>query len=485
MGTINVTTTGVVISPYRRGQAVLLESGTAVYEKITHSLVSTTGFYIKELNIFIVYKMNIEKLKAWFPDYDVVEIPPYGMAFRHDIQMKPGFELRPYQRDVINKIISSNKYETFLNVPTASGKTVMGIWYSVFTKSRTLIMCFSTKILDQWKQSILQLTTAKEKNIAYFSTKLLDDILDGKKDVSNVEFFLTTPNMITSYAKNRGYDSLAEIMKKLQIGLKICDEAHRNIGAIVKLNALTSCKKTLYMSADFNRGSRYARDQFFNVFHHVQKVTLKDEEMQKMRHIVTIICRYNSKPDPIDRSTICKGQYKWSHIEYAKYQFNNNITESKVTKILNKILPEEEEHKPHYKTLILLYLIDHVESLYKTLSEMYKGRFTVGRYHSGMSKEEKQEALKCDIIVSIYGSFSTGVDVTDPEIRHVISTIPVDEVSINQSAGRCRPIKGRMSFLWVLYDQAFDFCSHNKSKISKYLINSKVLNVLEKDIEEI
>ena len=134
---------------------------------------------------------------------------------------------------------------------------------------------------------------------------------------------------------------------------------------------------------------------------------------------------------------------------------------------------------------MLCYLIDHVDAITSALSELYAGKMSVGRYHSNVSPDEKKEALNCDIIVSIYGSFSTGINVISPEIKHVISTVPVDEVTINQSAGRCRPINGQMSFLWVLCDEGFEYCIHNRSRISRYLVKSKIKTIIERKIEEI
>ena len=486
MGIINITTTGVTITPYIKGQVPEIEKMTSVYEKITHKWNPVSGFISRDGNgSFLTYKINESTLKKWFPDYKLISIPPYGKSFDNDIRMKEGFELRQNQLDIINELIGTNRKEIFLNIPTATGKTVLGVWYTVYLHQKTLIMCFSNKILQQWEEALLQFTNAKEDNIVKLTGDYLEKIYSDEVDMRKVDIFLATPNVFSIFVNKHGYLELSEIMMKMNLGLKIFDEAHRSLGMIVKLNALTSSRKTLYMSADFNRGSRYARNAFFNVFSHCYKISLDDNELEKLKHIVGIIVNYDSNPADVDITKIRRGSYKWSHTEYAKYQFNNDILWSKCVKIINKIYDSEPKTTPRYKILVLCYLIDHVDAITSALSELYAGKMSVGRYHSNVSPDEKKEALNCDIIVSIYGSFSTGINVISPEIKHVISTVPVDEVTINQSAGRCRPINGQMSFLWVLCDEGFEYCIHNRSRISRYLVKSKIKTIIERKIEEI
>lgn len=485
MGVINITSTGITITPYIKGQVEDLERSTSVYEKISHKWIPTSGFYDQENESFLTYKMSLDKLKGWFPGYEISYIPTYYKGMDGDICLKDNFELRQNQKDVISDLVGSKKPEIFINIPTATGKTVIGVWYSVFRHQKTLIMCFSAKILKQWEESILEFTNANEDNIVRLSSDYLEKVFNNEIDLSKADFILATPNVFSNYINKYGYEKLATVFTKLQIGLKIFDEAHRNLGMIVKLNALMSSPKTVYMSADFNRGSRYARNAFFNVFHQCYRISLKDDEMRKLKHIITVFVNYDSKPDAADITKIRRGSYKWSHVQYAKYQYESKVLESKCTKIINTILKSEPNITPRFKILVLCYLIDHVESLSETLSSIYEGKLTVGKYHSKMTAEKKEAALNCDIIVSIYGSFSTGINVINPEIRHVISTVPVDEVTINQSAGRCRPINGMSSFLWVLCDTGFEYCIHNRSRISRYLVGSKVKLTIQKNIEEI
>ena len=152
MGIINITTTGVTITPYIKGQVPEIEKMTSVYEKITHKWNPVSGFISRDGNgSFLTYKINESTLKKWFPDYKLISIPPYGKSFDNDIRMKEGFELRQNQLDIINELIGTNRKEIFLNIPTATGKTVLGVWYTVYLHQKTLIMCFSNKILHQFE----------------------------------------------------------------------------------------------------------------------------------------------------------------------------------------------------------------------------------------------------------------------------------------------------------------------------------------------
>ena len=484
--TIHLTTTGTMIIPYVKGQLPFLEKYTSSYEKITHSWNPANGFIAEDMEAFLTYKIPVSKLKAWFPDYEIVKhSASSSRSLPKEVKMNDDFELRELQKKPVTSLIATNKPEVFLNIPTATGKTVIGVFYSIYFNKRTLIVCFSTKILNQWKEAILSMTNVPEKSIKVLNSDYIHKVVNDEYDFSDDYFLLSTPQLFSMYSSKNGYADIMSFMTKMRIGLKIFDEAHRDLGAIVKLNALSSCEKTLYMSADLNRGSRYIKDKFFNVFGSVQSIQFSEDDMKKLRHILAVFVNFNSNPDPISITNVRKGKYNWSHIAYAKYQYDHSITSSKVIKLINKILSVEVQTKPRYKILVLLELIDHVDQLTEDLRDVFKGRVTVGRYHSKVSPEEKKETLECDIIVSIYDSFSTGVNVVNPEIRHVISTIPVNEVTINQSAGRCRPINGLNSFLWILCDTGFDYCVHNKSRVGRYLSKQKIKSVIEKDFDQL
>ena len=470
--TIIININGVYITPYVEGQCPDLERLCSHYDKKYHKRIYTSGFPISEENCFICHYISAERLKGWFPDYRIIRSSAY-LYTNMKCKLRSDVTLKDNQVDIMASLINNNSHEVFLNVPTAFGKTYLGVVYATHIQTKTLIVCKSLKILSQWKETIEKITVGNKNVVIHIKgSEILEEYLTNG-DPENHDFYLVTPATLSSFASKHYWFGFSELVDKLGIGLKIIDEAHLNIGNTVRINGSTNIYKSLYLSADATRGNREASEAFNDAFYYVPLLKLSSEEFEKLRHIIGTFITYDSQPTASDIMQIQGGYYNWSHTQYARYEWNRGITQDKIIDVLDEII-SANNNVLHYKTLILLYTIEHVEEFVEILQERYRGIFTVGKFHSKMKDDEKAESLKCNLIVSIYGSFGVGVDVVDPEIRYVISTIPIDPVNTNQAAGRCRPIKGLNSFIWMLYDTGFSYCQSKMTRVADYLKNSKI-----------
>jgi len=484
--TILVYQNGIAIYPYIKGQCPELENICSYYDNVYHKRNFTTGFPIEKDCCFLSHYVSLSKLKAWFPNYKVIRMHPFRRS-NMESRLKDTVKLRDNQVDIMTRLIGNKSREVFLNVPTAFGKTFLGVSFSLHLRTKTLVVCKSLKILQQWEKTIDKISTAGSSRVLHLSgSDVIKKLINGKLRYDDYDFFLATPATISSFAKSNSWYEFSSLIDDIGIGLKIIDEAHLNLGSTVKLNATTNIAHTLYLSADATRGNLNASRAFTDVFYNVPMLRLNDDEINKLRHIIATFVTYDSNPKAGDLMQIQGGKYNWSHTEYAKYQWNKGLTTMYICRIIDQILHANPDGV-HYKILILLYTIDHTDSLTSYLAERYKDIFTVGRFHSKVDDDEKEATLLSDVIVSIYGSFGIGVDVVDPEIRYVISTVPIDMVNTNQVAGRCRPIEGLNSFVWMLYDIGFTYCQAKMNRVANYLKGSKVKDmfVLKMDDKEV
>lgn len=470
------TNTGINIQDYSQGENTDLEFATSYFEKNQHKLVPVSGFYNKPDETFLTFKMPHEKLRVYFPGCNIVQKNTSKFRKIANIVLD-NFELRENQKSVISQMMQVKGSEMFVNIPTATGKTVLGVYYISLNKMVTLIICPSATIMDQWIATLKKMGF-DGRYMILGSRKELSDIYNDKINYE-ADVYLTTPMLLTTYGNKHGFEKLGKILEKLEIGIKIIDEAHRNLGATVRINAVTSMFKTIYLSADFYRASSYTRKQFFEVFYHVPIIKMDPDEMEQLKHINAIVYSYRTHPSMVQVATITsQGKYKWSHWAYAKYEFNQGTIIEKIDKIIDKIIASaENSNKPPYKILILTMMVEHTDMLYEHLLERYGSIRSVGKYHSKLTEEERYQGKQQSIIVATYQAFSTGVDIVMPNIQHVISTSPVDVITHNQSAGRCRPIEGEESYYWILEDIDFSFCSHNIDHAVKYLSKSRIKNI--------
>ena len=477
MKEIYITNTGVMVDGYLPKDNIELEKATSFYEKNQHKYVPVTGFCDTKDVKFLTYKMPESRLREYFPKCHFNRIGVSKFKSIADVDLGD-FQLRDNQKTVISQMLNIKTPEMFVNIPTATGKTVLGVYFITLMKVVSLVVCPSATIMSQWTDTMKRMGLADRYTILG-SGQQLNEIYKGELRY-NSDAYLITPMLMTTYGNKYGFDRLAKILESLGIGMKFIDEAHKNLGAIVRLNATTSFYKTVYLSADFYRASSYTRKQFFEVFNHVPIIKMDDDEIEHLKHITTVIYPYRSHPTMVEAANVVsQGKYHWSHWEFARYEFDKGVIIEYIDKILDKIISiDENSNNRPYKILIMTIMVEHTDLLYDHIREKYGKYRSVGKFHSKLTEEERYTGKQQDIIIATYQAFSVGIDITIPNIQHVISTSPVDVITHNQSAGRCRPIEGEESFYWILEDADFDYCVNNANYAAKYLAKSRVKKVI-------
>lgn len=480
MRKIRETITGMVFEGYQPGDIPQLERVTSVYDKITHKSIPTAGFALDDG--FATYKFKTTYLKsitAGTP-YNEFEIEHIPMELGEPTnQFRSNIKLLKSQKQVSDKMMNGNV--VFLNIPTASGKTVITVDFIAKLQVKTLIICFKKKILSQWFDTFKNKTDIDPNRVKIINTsKYFYDIIAGDEDPMDTDIWLATPNVITSFCTANGWDMLEDLLHFMGVGFKVIDEAHRCFGATIKINAHTSIR-TLYLSADCNQANTYIRRMYFDSLRDANVIRYDQETMNDLKHITCVHYEFNSHPSDEDimviTNTSKRNKYHWDHFAYTKYELKSGALIKNTETIINEVIKSEanikdESGKP-YKILVLTNMIEAVDEIYHKLTRKITSR-SVSRYHTKMPKEEFNTYLDADIIVSTYQAFGEGVDVVTPCIRHVISTCPVDMVMANQSAGRCRPIKGVESFYWMLVDNGFEYCRNCEVRVTRYLANAKI-----------
>ena len=480
MKTIRKTITGMVIEDYKAGDLPKLEKYTSIYDKLYHKYIPTSGFALDN-NEFATYKINenfLRSITAGTPYNDFnVEYVPLELG-EPTMPYKSIIRLQKAQREIFDKMISSGHNQIFLNIPTATGKTILAVNYVAKLQTKSIIICFKKKILHQWYDTLVQKTTIDPKRIRFIdSCQYFYDIIRGEADPNDTDIWLVTPALLTTFCSENSWELLGELLTFMGVGFKVIDEAHRCFGATIKINAYTSIR-TLYLSADFNQANHDVRKMFYSALKDVDLLQYDDATMDNLKHIICVQYEYNSFPRDEDKLVITnpnkKNKYHWDNFAFTKYQMKNTTVFDHMLKIVNEIIKTDTEMvdgKP-YKILVLTNMIDCADIIYKLLKHKVKRNVT--RYHTKVKKEEAARSFSGDIIVSTYQAFAEGIDITDPKIRHVISLNPVDHITANQSAGRCRPIDGLNSYYWMLVDMGFDYCRNNEAKVTRYLATSKI-----------
>lgn len=481
---IYITNTGTVICPYKKGQSKALERMTSMRDpgcKFKRNEVS--GFRVDEL--FLTYHLQPFLIKNEFPDYQVeyiepmkYELVPPNLRF----EMDKKFVLNGNQIKVADSVIRDTKGSRwFINCPQGFGKTSLSLYIMTRFRCNTLIMCYSTNILKQWRDRIVEQTNIRGSRVLIIdSGMLIESIIDSSyTKLGNFSVFIATPKILYGYAKKHGYNCIDKLFRKLNIGLKIYDEAHRDLGNIVRIDALSSVRKTIYLSGDFAQASQYKTKLFMDIFATVPVIRPALEDQIDLRYTKAVVVEYDSKPTPLESMEVMgrRGTDIW---KYMRYQISKGVLLKVIYWIMDNILRMKEKDR---RILILTSMIDHCDYLYEEIKSRYDG-CVVGKIHGENNLEDNEYSKHhAQIIVATYSSFGTGMDTKN--IKYVISTSASNRVEDSQASGRARPLAdGEDCLYWMCVDTGFERQVLNEEKRIAYLKEIKVKEVIKLKYEE-
>lgn len=475
------TKNGTIIYPYKKRQCRDLEFSTSLYDKVYHRSNELTGFYVPAYKdneaAFVTHYLSEDYLISHFPEYTIYKVQETNapeLENDRKFRLWKTINLSEVQGQVSNEVICSmNKYnEWFINLQTGAGKTVLGAHLSGYFGYKTLIVCFMKDILSQWEKTYKEMTNINPLRIMQINSgKFLDEIYFNNMGDPDHDVYLVSPSLITMYLNKNPWERFSEVINQLGIGTIIFDEGHRNMSAMVKINALTNIKYTLYLSADYAQGDYIKEKLYYRIFQKTKIIKPEEEVAKSLKHTKVIVVDYDSQPS-VTESTMIYNRYGFSAEYYMDYQLQKGRIFDVVDTIMELIM---KARKPEWKTLILLEHIDHVDTIYNHLMDTIKDpSILIGRYHSKVSDEDRENTLKnANVIVSTYKSFGTGMDINS--IKYVVSLSQCNKITANQAAGRSRALPdGSDSIYFLVTDKGFKYCKQKTKTVLEYLSEQKL-----------
>lgn len=433
MNKIIVRHSSILVNNYEIGDCEDLERSLSVWNDIYYKF-EPKGFYYNETRRELILPRGLDlgylerKLNR-----------PIEMEYEHDKCAKAIYKLKVEPRSELQvKAISyligegeftyTRKYsQQSLNLDTGDGKTYCLIASLTFLQLKSMIITHIDSIKTQWIKSFTKMTNLDERSICNISgSNVIDKLF--KADNLPYKVYLVNHATIKQYAKKHGWDKIRELFQKLEIGVKVYDEAHLEFASVIKIDAHTNVKKTFYLTANFER-SFYNENKIFSLaFKNIPKYGIETRN-EKRKHIVYVSVTYNSKPSVAQQSYI-KGIKGFDKNKYIDYQIEKGMIFDVIKWTIDYF------SKFDGKMLLLTSKIDSSFIMTDWLKENYPDK-RVLTYNSKVSDDDKAKVHEVDIISSTPKSFSTGVDV--PGLRVNIMTEPYSsKITANQVAGRLR-----------------------------------------------
>lgn len=299
---------------------------------------------------------------------------------------------------------------------------------------KTIIITPNDGLKKQWIKTYKDMFEYKTDEILNIvGTDIIERIMNG--DVSPADVYVVNHQTLNRYINTKGGFALHNFFKEIKVGVKVYDESHLNFMNILLIDFFSNTDRTWYLTATFDRSDKSESRCFKRAFNSV--ITYGEEESRELvpKHVIYHVVNINSHISYADRRRVIgwKGMSAASYGKYCYMVDKNETMYKTVVEILKKL------DKIDGKILILTPLIEAVDKVVEKLKKEFPDK-VIGGYHSKMNKDEKENSLNGDIIVSTLKSCGTGKDIKG--LRAVINTEAIaSKINAEQMIGRLRPFK--------------------------------------------
>lgn len=480
--------TGLMIHPYKKGACKMVERDDSEYDRVYHKSIPISGFvvpYDENTDCYLTYYRNPATIEEVLTEHIRESLPYVQFKTMEGFGLRDGIELTELQIELYNKVFcgKTKKYmpsRWYLNLDTGRGKTLLALYIASKLRYKTMVVCGFRKVLDQWKNTLVNKFTINPERIMNIdSGKFIDAILTGDHDTTEENIFIVNSSLISSYGNRKGWKYIGDLMKKLGIGCLIIDEAHRAFGNTIRMTACANIRFVQYLSADFGQGQYSKEQRFMNAFAGVPVIRPDKQVRDDLKYTVGIVVKFNSGPTASESQFAIYNKYGYDADRYLHYQMSKPVFKDAIMWALEYI---NKVNKNRYQTLILFTNIWAVDAMCDYLRDnpVMQDK-VIARFHGQIPDVEKDAYIDADVIVATYASFSTGIDINT--IKYVIGTNQSNKVEDNQAAGRAGRIfnvgDDREVFYMMLVDEGFAYCKRKLPTRISYLKEMKFKSVVQ------
>lgn len=457
------------IYDYKPGDFPLLENTLTFHDYVSFS--HTPRYYYDEVNCVLYVPRGLDDLliEQW-NGKPITYVDNTNDDFHITFQMKKQ-PRDDTQKKAIRYLIGDGEFEILKNnsqrvliMPTGYGKTYCAISAIQRFHVRSLIIVRTKNLKDQWIEKFKEYTNMGGPNIVEIESSEQLFSYFKKPPTSNAKIFITTRQLLISYMKRYGSNTLNDVLLKLGIGLKIFDEVHQEYAATFLIDYFTNVKYTFYLTATFKL-SNYNDDKVFQAaYHMVNKLRIKPDD--NARHITYIAVIFNSRPNAIEEHKVTGKKRGFDRYEYIEYEINKGILENEIRNMLQFFLKEK---RLSGKTLILSSKKTTCDYFNEVIQSEMNGLIKSCSFYTDNKVENYKDY---DAISATPAMLGTGEDI--PGLRFLFNTEPGSSLpNTDQFSGRLRPYEGGtkptyyVEFIDVGFPKLYDWYQKRKKLLKK------------------
>lgn len=478
----------IVITDYNLGDIPRLESYFTIFDKVTYTKFFKGMIYDEENKLLYLPRgLDLYFIKKFFEGEEPqreYNSDPYHETPEIGIRYLPRDDT---QKEALAFILGKGQYysnqnatQLSVNLNTGKGKTYITIASLTFWRARSIVIASTVGWLEQWRNCIGEYTNLDpEREVLIINGSVsIHKILNGITDISRYKVFLVTHSTLQSFGSTAGWDKITELFIKLQVYLKVYDEAHLNFDNICLIDFHTNTRKTLYLTATPGRSDETENFIYKLYFKNVPAIDLFDEENDP--HTSYTALRFNSRPTPQDMRECSNNVYGLNRNAYTNYIVCNNQFYDMMYIIMDKIM------KIGGKVLVYIGTLGAIDIIKSWIEDNYpEYRDDVGIYTSNIPKEIKYEQLQKTIILSTTKSAGAALDIKDLKATIILAEPFKSEILARQTLGRTRdPNTECIEVVDDGFRSITRFYNHKKPIFNKYASSCKEIKISLSELQE-
>lgn len=337
-----------------------------------------------------------EALQKMLRGYKTLDVPTPA-SIDIEMNMKPRSKL---QEDCIQSMISNTKHKLAIEVRGGVGKTFMSSYAIAQMHLKPLIIAPTANLKNQWIENF--------ENFGIERKDIATNIHDGKNKKLTVVTIASLGNEL-----RKDWRQLMKSIEDARYGIKVIDEAHLALKAIMRFDAICNIKHNWYLSATLGRSSMEEDDilnrMYLDADRFVGNASYEEYQKEYINIYLQDIHYYPSR-------AMCqkylrfgtKGLIKASYYNMLMHYQDGKPFLNNVIRLI-KIAKNTETYDGRILILLpMLEIIDTVVAMMKR-DPFFNGA-KIGVINGKIPMRERVESMECDYILSTSASAGTGVD---------------------------------------------------------------------------
>lgn len=487
--TIIVKNSCIQIKNYRFGSCPNIENSFSVFDQTRHQIYYLGLYYDQKSEILYLPRgIDIWFLEKVLDTKAIVEKDMFNPFEKYtDIKIKclPRDDL---QKEALRFMLGKGEYrptstksQLSVNLNTGKGKTFVSVATFAYTGIKTVIITYAVNWLMQWREKILEYTNLQKKEICFItSSGAIYRLLNSPEEkLKQNKIYLITHATIKSFGDKNGWDKIGELFRKLEIGIKIFDEAHMNFSNMLMIDFFTNVYKTYYLTATAMRSDQRENQIYQLSMKNILSIELFDQENDPHSSYWALL--YSSKPTPQIISS-CRNQYGLDRNKYMNYAIKNeNFFEMAVITLDLAMNIMRNEGTSKDKCLIYIGTNQAIEYFANKIVQVFPELYgNIGIFTSIVNGEEKELAKEKKFIITTTKSASACLDIANLKIVILLDEPFSSEVLARQTLGRLR---NNNTYYIEVVDTGFYHCKKYYQK-KKHVFSKYAKDCQQTDISE-